>query len=303
MVSFVDELLGTGKTSLSFAIAGIFGLEIFCVSLTNDPSLTEEDLGLLFNNLPRRCVVLLEDIDSAGLVRRDNAPETVDTSKDKKDTNTQIGVEIAKAFKSVQETSDKNNKNNQGISLSGLLNAIDGVASHEGRVLVMTTNHPEKLDDALIRPGRVDMKVGFKLASRSQIRQLFKRMYSADPNDAGHYAKSQGPILRNTPPGPISSQAIAKGRSGNGYAKVPNGTPNHSPKSSAFDESTLARPLEDIAKDFAECLPEGVLTPAEIQGFLLTQKKEPEKALKEVGVWLEKTLEAKEAKNKAISSE
>ena len=294
---------GTGKTSLSFAIAGIFGLEIFCVSLTNDPSLTEEDLGLLFNNLPRRCVVLLEDIDSAGLVRRDSAPETIDVSKDKKDANTQIGVEIAKAFKSVQDKSDKNNKNNQGISLSGLLNAIDGVASHEGRVLVMTTNHPDKLDDALIRPGRVDMKVGFKLASRSQIRQLFKRMYSADPNDTGHDSKAQGPILRNTPQSPTSTRPIVTGTVGNGYAKVPNGTANLSPKSSAFDESTLARPLEDIANDFAECLPEGVLTPAEIQGFLLTQKKEPEKALKEVGVWLEKTLEAKAAKNKAISSE
>ena len=293
---------GTGKTSLSFAIAGIFGLEIFCVSLTNDPSLTEEDLGQLFNNLPRRCVVLLEDIDSAGLVRRDDSPETIDTSKDKRDANTQIGVEIAKAFKSVQDKSDKNNKNNQGISLSGLLNAIDGVASHEGRVLVMTTNHPDKLDDALIRPGRVDMKVGFKLASRSQIRQLFKRMYSADPNGTGHDSKAQGPILRSTPPGPTSTRPVVTGKSGNGYAKAPDGTPNHSLKSSTFDESTLARPLEDIAKDFAECLPEGVLTPAEIQGFLLTQKKEPEKALKEVGVWLEKTLEAKAAKNKAIIS-
>ncbi len=49
----------------------------------------------------------------------------------------------------------------QGLSrltLSGLLNAIDGVTSTEGRILFMTTNYEERLDPALIRPGRVDFK-------------------------------------------------------------------------------------------------------------------------------------------------
>ena len=40
-----------------------------------------------------------------------------------------------------------------GVTFSGLLNAIDGVASQEGRIFIMTTNHIEKLDPALIRPG------------------------------------------------------------------------------------------------------------------------------------------------------
>ncbi|KAA8564679.1 hypothetical protein EYC84_011584 [Monilinia fructicola] len=67
------------------------------------------------------------------------------------------------------------------FSLSGLLNIIDGVASHEGRVLVMTTNHPEKLDEALIRPGRVDHQVAFTNATRRQIQEIFERMYCKDP--------------------------------------------------------------------------------------------------------------------------
>lgn len=50
---------GTGKTSLSFALAGIFGLDIHVISLL-EPSLTEEDLSGLFASLPRRCIVLLE---------------------------------------------------------------------------------------------------------------------------------------------------------------------------------------------------------------------------------------------------
>lgn len=74
---------GTGKTSLSFAIAGVFGLDIYCVSLL-EPTLTEEDLGLLFNSLPRRCVVLLEDIDSAGLIRHEEPTDDIHTGSEEK---------------------------------------------------------------------------------------------------------------------------------------------------------------------------------------------------------------------------
>jgi mitochondrial chaperone BCS1 len=45
------------------------------------------------------------------------------------------------------------------ISFSGLLNALDGVRSQEGRIVFMTTNHKEKLDPALLRPGRADVHV------------------------------------------------------------------------------------------------------------------------------------------------
>ena len=51
---------GTGKSSLAWAIAEVFGLNIYCISLV-EPTLTEEDLELLFTNLPRRCVVLLAE--------------------------------------------------------------------------------------------------------------------------------------------------------------------------------------------------------------------------------------------------
>lgn len=57
---------GTRKTSLSFALAGYLDLNIYCASLA-EQSLTEEDLYYLFDQLPEQCVVLLEDIDTAGL--------------------------------------------------------------------------------------------------------------------------------------------------------------------------------------------------------------------------------------------
>jgi len=51
------------------------------------------------------------------------------------------------------------------ISFSGLLNALDGVRAQEGRIIFMTTNHPEKLDPALMRPGRADFHALINYAS------------------------------------------------------------------------------------------------------------------------------------------
>ncbi|ORC86848.1 putative ATP-dependent chaperone [Trypanosoma theileri] len=63
------------------------------------------------------------------------------------------------------------------ITMSGLLNALDGVAAQEGRLVFMTTNHVERLDDALIRPGRCDVKVEIGLLSPSQARQLYRKFF------------------------------------------------------------------------------------------------------------------------------
>ncbi|KEG07758.1 putative ATP-dependent chaperone [Trypanosoma grayi] len=63
------------------------------------------------------------------------------------------------------------------ITMSGLLNALDGVAAQEGRLVFMTTNHVERLDDALIRPGRCDVKLEIGLLSRGQAQQLYRKFF------------------------------------------------------------------------------------------------------------------------------
>lgn len=254
---------GTGKSSLAWAIAGVFGLDIYCISLV-DPTLTEEDLGLMFTTLPRRCVVLLEDIDSAGLSKRQDEEEIEDL-KPEDGAGAKIGAEITRAIKSAQNDG-KNNRDNQGISLSGLLNAIDGVASHEGRVLLMTTNFPDKLDEALIRPGRVDMKVKFTNATRSQIHELFTRMYSPDTPASlapeqikiGHLPEETGTIHQTSLNGNLLLQEPTK------LGDII--TPPESPKQ-ANTPTTSVSPssIEGIAVQFAHRLPEDTFTPAEIQ--------------------------------------
>ncbi|KAI1133843.1 P-loop containing nucleoside triphosphate hydrolase protein [Hypoxylon sp. FL0543] len=290
---------GTGKTSLSFALAGIFGLDIHVISLL-EPSLTEEDLNNLFASLPRRCIVLLEDIDTAGLRRSPSqmipdkdAATPQDASKPKSGSGDWRVSDLAKALKKEGEDSKT------GISLSGLLNAIDGVASHEGRVLIMTTNSPEQLDDALIRPGRVDLQVGFTNATREQAKELFLGMYGGDrgrTTASDTTTSSSSPNSTSTVP-----SASEKATSATTPPTLPNGSP--ADPTSAAEKSDLDIPVEElpsIAEKFSLKIPDGEFSPAQIQGYLLKRKKHPLKALEEADKWVEGLVKQKALKTKIL---
>ena len=70
------------------------------------------------------------------------------------------------------------NKNNvfktDELSLMEILTILDGTIEIPGRIIIMTSNHPEILDKALIRPGRVDIQVNFKNSDRKQIAEIFE---------------------------------------------------------------------------------------------------------------------------------
>ncbi|PPJ54612.1 hypothetical protein CBER1_06186 [Cercospora berteroae] len=321
---------GTGKTSLSFALGGIFGLDIYAISL-QEPTLTEGDLLQLFNGLPRRCIVLLEDVDAAGLLRdaqsgKDKVKEKKEDKKDKKDGKT--GEEskekpkkdedytlkdLARELKAIstpargqgrQQPGNRQNNdlgpNRQpatGISLSGLLNAIDGVASAEGRVLIMTTNHPEKLDAALVRPGRVDRKVEFQLAMKEQISELFVRMYAASDQVPDIEVKLDGRVANGR--AKLDGLPKTNGHSnGNGHTRHP--SENQLSGLSEFD-------IENLAVEFAGHIPDNTFTPAEIQNHLMKYKKEPRTAVELAEKWTQDLLAEKEkdavARDQAVESE
>jgi len=63
------------------------------------------------------------------------------------------------------------------------LNALDGVRSQEGRILMMTTNHREKLDPALLRPGRADVHVELNYASEKQMKGLFLKFFPTETTE------------------------------------------------------------------------------------------------------------------------
>lgn len=132
---------GSGKTSVIQALAGSLDYSI-CILNLAELTLTDDRLNHLMNNVPARSFLLLEDVDSAFDAGR----------RKSKDFGT-------------------------GVTFSGLLNALDGVTSAEERIIFMTTNHPERLDPALIRPGRVDFKELLDNATAEQIHSMFERFY------------------------------------------------------------------------------------------------------------------------------
>ncbi|KDN52584.1 hypothetical protein K437DRAFT_231915 [Tilletiaria anomala UBC 951] len=133
---------GSGKTSFIMALAGYLDYNI-CLLNLSERGMTDDRLTHLMTNAPERSIILLEDIDAAFTGRQTAAEDGYQAN----------------------------------VTFSGLLNALDGVASGESRIVFMTTNHADQLDPALIRPGRADVIVELGDAESEQVRRLVTRFY------------------------------------------------------------------------------------------------------------------------------
>jgi hypothetical protein len=125
---------GAGKTSLSKALALKYKRKLYSINLSK--SLTDEDFTSLVLSVDPNSILLLEDIDSFFIDR--------------------------------QSTSDIN------ISFSCLLNVLDGALSNiNGLIIILTINHPDRVDPALLRPGRIDTIIKFDYPTKNEIRMAF----------------------------------------------------------------------------------------------------------------------------------
>ena len=221
---------GTGKTSFCQVLASELDADLCLLTLT-DSELTDTRLAESMREAPRGSIILLEDVDAVFVER--------------------------------QAANTKNGGN--GVSFSGLLNAIDGVASQEGRIFVMTTNHIEKLDPALKRPGRCDVTAKLDLASRSQMVSLFTRFYARDdvPTHTTkafsmkEYERNKGLERKRR------NLKLDQRHKINAEKKLSTTFPN----------------LLSLAKQFSRMLPERELSMAKLSGYLMKWKK-PEDAIK-----------------------
>ncbi|KAI1499541.1 P-loop containing nucleoside triphosphate hydrolase protein [Biscogniauxia marginata] len=211
---------GTGKSSLSTALAGEFGLDLYEVKV---PSVAaDQDLEQMFLEIPPQCIVLLEDIDAIWVERESEKP------------------------------TEHQNLNRSNCTLSGLLNVLDGVGSQEGRIVIMTTNKPERLDSALVRPGRVDMKILLGNISRKSAEQMFLRMFTPD----------------------IDTSLVS----------IPDGT--------GTEKDPLRDPeyLKKLASQFSKQIPEDTFTPSQLQAFFQLYLDSATDAASSVSSWVEKEM-------------
>lgn len=157
---------GTGKTSLVRALASYRNVPVYILNLamlSND-----NDLMLAFQLAGANCIILLEDIDTVDVTAKREEAVVVEEDDD----------DDAKPAEATPAGKEKSAM--QKITLSGLLNAIDGVAAPEGRLLVMTTNHPERLDAALTRSARVDRTFDIGLMEPAQVGELAAKFFPGE---------------------------------------------------------------------------------------------------------------------------
>ena len=170
---------GTGKTSSIKAIANAGRRHIINIQLSEVK--TKQQLQHLFFNdeiyvfngantekyiIPvAERLYVIEDIDAMGdvVLRREWKKPVVEEPKKKDD-------DIFGDRKEEKETFD----------LSFLLNLLDGTLEANGRIIAFSSNYPERIDKALIRPGRVDMIVHFKNCSRAVLKEMVNAFYEKD---------------------------------------------------------------------------------------------------------------------------
>jgi len=137
----------TGKTSFVRAIAYTLKLPLYVLDLAAR-DFSDRDLVMTLAKVPRRAIVLAEDVEAA------------------------IGGEN-------QQSS---------VTVAGLRNALDGALASEGRILFVTSNAPEKLDPALLGAGRLDVHLYFGNATAEQLQGMFLRFFPDHEDEAEAFA-------------------------------------------------------------------------------------------------------------------
>lgn len=146
---------GTGKTSLVSAIGAKFEMPIYAVNLVG---FNDRTLMRAINDVSPDSIVLFEDIDCMG-------------SGKTRATSAELAEETAGSREGKSEAPPT------GVTLSGLLNVLDGFNAPENVLLVMTSNRIEALDAALLRPGRIDCRIYMGPASERQKVELYRRFF------------------------------------------------------------------------------------------------------------------------------
>lgn len=152
---------GTGKTSLVSGLSAHLKSNVYIMKLS---AMTDNKLQEAVGQVSKNSIVILEDIDCATSEVRKKEKK----KENKEDTTTPTEV---------KEDEDGEAGFSLGITLSGLLNALDGMQTPKGVKFFMTTNHIEKLDAALLRPGRTDVRVHLGEATDWQKAQLYMRFF------------------------------------------------------------------------------------------------------------------------------
>jgi hypothetical protein len=164
---------GCGKSSTIVAMATYLGKDIYYMDLAHIK--TNHELKLCVDhvsiNSQNGGIIIFEDIDCMSEIVKCRNYNNFNS----------IVEEISQESTSITKNM---NTENDALSLSFLLNILDGTMAPEDVIFVITTNHPEVLDRALIRPGRMDISINIKKCCREQLKDIYYDLFGVELNDS-----------------------------------------------------------------------------------------------------------------------
>ena len=186
---------GTGKTSLVKCIANYTKRHIIVLSLKlikTRKQLYDFFYENYYNNKNKspihfdKKILLLEDLDCCTdiVLTRDRGVDSFNTTTDKTTANIEQLIDCIATSTCDKPTTVKD-KNTDPITLDDILNLWDGIRETPGRLMIITSNHYNKLDPALIRPGRIDITLELKNANHQIIGDMYNKLfgYAIHPRD------------------------------------------------------------------------------------------------------------------------
>ncbi|KAF7308429.1 Mitochondrial chaperone BCS1 [Mycena chlorophos] len=299
---------GSGKTSIISSIAGELALDVYIVSLSR-VGLDDAALSELISDLPGTKMHLPHGRHRLRLLPKPQPRRTIQTHR--RPERTSHPRRRAPPPPPTIITGAPTSR----ITLSGLLNALDGVAAQEGRILYATTNKYTSLDPALCRPGRMDIHVEFKLASKYQARRLFNQFYlpfdekEAEKNKEKREkekqsGKEEAPADDADDSGYNSADENAELEVASKLALAPENASDSKPAyfgTSHREHAPKLRPkqIAVLAERFAEAIPDREMSMAALQGYLMTHKIRPYEAVRAAKEWVASEREAKAKRERA----
>lgn len=178
---------GTGKTSTIKAIINKTNRHAVVIPLSKINKASELK-NIFFNNkingkkiYSNEKIIIFEDIDCMTNIVKNRNDINDNNNNDIKNNHNNHNVIVINNDDSnsiKKNFSKKSDDNNDNITLSVLLNLLDGIMEDEGRIIIITTNHPDKLDPALTRPGRIDYHLDLNYANHDTIKNIIQNCFN-----------------------------------------------------------------------------------------------------------------------------
>ena len=189
---------GTGKTSFIKALANYTNRHVIIISLKMIKTKNQLEQFFFENKYNNnneynsiswdKKILVFEDIDCIGdiVLSREDKDKKIKKIKDTKININNDTVKVSNVIETIcglNEISTVTTQKEHLITLDDILNLWDGIIETPGRILIISSNHYNKLDPALVRPGRIDITHELSNASHNTISEIYSHLFNSKIDD------------------------------------------------------------------------------------------------------------------------